>query len=73
MNSDPVDFCPYRANLDWSNVQTQDFSKVKYFEASDSELENGELPLFSLLLSSISHTKSYPPNVYMKPLSVTVI
>ncbi|GJC98537.1 hypothetical protein ColKHC_07363 [Colletotrichum higginsianum] len=41
MNSEePVDYCPYRQNLDWSHVQTQDFSNVKYFQASDSELEN---------------------------------
>lgn len=41
-NEDPVDYCPYRANVGWGQVQTQDFSKVNYFQASDDELRNGK-------------------------------
>ncbi|KAJ3951331.1 hypothetical protein N0V92_012268, partial [Colletotrichum tropicale] len=41
-NEDPVDYCPYRANVGWGQVQTQDFSKVNYFQASDDELRNDD-------------------------------
>ncbi|TWU72387.1 hypothetical protein ED733_000186 [Metarhizium rileyi] len=34
-----IAFCPYRANIDLSNVQFSDFSKVNHYQASESEEE----------------------------------
>lgn len=36
-----IDYCPYRANLEFGAVQYSDFSRVAYYEQSDSE-EDGD-------------------------------
>lgn len=54
MNSqiDSIEYCPVRANIDWSKidfveypnqeVQVADYSKVEYFRPSDSEGEQSD-------------------------------
>lgn len=37
-----VAYCPYRANIAYTNVQYSNFSNVQYFQASESE-EDEEL------------------------------
>lgn len=49
--NEDIEYCPTRANIDWSNIQFTDYSKgvavadfsnIKYFEPSDSEAEAEE-------------------------------
>ena len=49
--NEDIEYCPTRANIDWSNIQFTDYSKsvavadfsnIKYFEPSDSEADPEE-------------------------------
>jgi hypothetical protein len=43
MSSVPeIEYCPYRTNIDWRNVQVADYSQVEYFQPSGSEEEEVE-------------------------------